>query len=542
MPRPRFSEMLVARRRQLGISITQASKTLKLKEQALIAFEEGDFENIPQSGYAQGMLSSYARYLGLNPREVVDLFQEEVFEHEHGTYSHELRRKTRDTQSGRGISGYDVPNEAESRPKAYVQYHGLLPTAGGPAGDMGAFATTSGVRSRQSSVPLASSSNETNAYSFSEYATGHAYNASVDTSQRQNSARARTRGVAARRRVGIAGVSGTEGSSRLIRETQSSSYPPSYDQTRMMSRGSRLGSRSDVSTRSVGPSEYVDDLHYDDPAAPYERASTISGRRGSRNIARVDRPNVRRRQPAGSSPRTMRRPRRRGILGALDEFFSNPAGTIATIVIALAIILTLIIIFSVRTCTASKTNPVPSRTVSVNSESKTQEKTSSTNASDTNKTTDTKKDSSESKKPETTTETKADTKEVEISVPEGQASWLEVNEDGTYTVADKVTGPWSKKITVKGTLKIQSGVPGAVTVKVNGETKAFEINSQGVGVMTIKGSDTDNTSSDATNSTTSTESSKTTTSSENSQGSSNTGAKTSSTSTSSSNTSSSSTN
>ena len=125
MPRPRFSEMLVARRRQLGISITQASKTLKLKEQALIAFEEGDFENIPQSGYAQGMLSSYARYLGLNPREVVDLFQEEVFEHEHGTYSHELRRKTRDTQSGRGISGYDVPNEAESRPKAYVQYHGF---------------------------------------------------------------------------------------------------------------------------------------------------------------------------------------------------------------------------------------------------------------------------------------------------------------------------------------------------------------------------------------------------------------------------------
>ena len=236
----------------------------------------------------------------------------------------------------------------------------------------------------------------------------------------------------------------------------------------------------------------------------------------------------------------MRRPRRRGILGALDEFFSNPARTIATIVIALAIILTLIIIFSVRTCTTSKTNPVPSRTVSVNSESKTQEKTSSTNASDTNKTTDTKKDSSESKKPETTTETKADTKEVEISVPEGQASWLEVNEDGTYTVADKVTGPWSKKITVKGTLKIQSGVPGAVTVKVNGETKAFEINSQGVGVMTIKGSDTDNTSSDATNSTTSTESSKTTTSSENSQGSSNTGAKTSSTSTSSSNTSSSS--
>ena len=54
MPRPRFSEMLVERRRQLGLSITQASKILRLKEQALIAFEEGDFKNMPQlcSGHA----------------------------------------------------------------------------------------------------------------------------------------------------------------------------------------------------------------------------------------------------------------------------------------------------------------------------------------------------------------------------------------------------------------------------------------------------------------------------------------------------------
>ena len=40
MPRPRFSEMLVTRRRQLGLSISQASQVLRLKEQVLIAFEE----------------------------------------------------------------------------------------------------------------------------------------------------------------------------------------------------------------------------------------------------------------------------------------------------------------------------------------------------------------------------------------------------------------------------------------------------------------------------------------------------------------------
>ncbi len=66
MTRPRYSEMLVERRRSLGLSVKQAAQVLKLKEQVLVAFEEGDFENIPKSGYAQGMLSSYARYLGLD--------------------------------------------------------------------------------------------------------------------------------------------------------------------------------------------------------------------------------------------------------------------------------------------------------------------------------------------------------------------------------------------------------------------------------------------------------------------------------------------
>ena len=127
MPRPRFSEMLLQRRRQLGLTCEQASRILKLREDVLVAFEEGNFESMPQSGYAQGMLSSYARYLGLNAREVVDLFQEELYEYVNGSGSHELRRRTRDTIAGRGISGYDVVNEAGSRPKAYVEYHGLLP-------------------------------------------------------------------------------------------------------------------------------------------------------------------------------------------------------------------------------------------------------------------------------------------------------------------------------------------------------------------------------------------------------------------------------
>lgn len=77
MARPRFSEMLFDRRRQLGLSIAQASHVLRLKPQVLQAFEEGDFPSIPKSGYAQGMLSSYARYLGLNTRVIVSQFTQD---------------------------------------------------------------------------------------------------------------------------------------------------------------------------------------------------------------------------------------------------------------------------------------------------------------------------------------------------------------------------------------------------------------------------------------------------------------------------------
>lgn len=458
MPRPRFSEMLVERRRQLGLSITQASKILRLKEQALIAFEEGDFKNMPQSGYAQGMLSSYARYLGLNPREIVDLFQEESYEFENGTYSHELRRRTRDTQSGRGMAGYDVVNETDSRPKAYVQYHGLLPTSGGPAGDMGAFATTSGVRSRQTGVPLGAQTSEEDAggYSYSRYATGHAYNAGIEEASRQKTMASRTRGGVQRRRVGIAGVS-----------------IPAY--------------KDDVTRRTVAPSDYTDDLRYDNVTAPYERASTISGRRGSRNIAQVDRPNVRRRQPSGAAAQQRRAPQRSGVMGALQNYFSDTGRTIATVFALVVVIITAVLLFSVRSCMSARTTPAATKTVSVNNSTT----DSSKNSTITNSNTDTsKKDSADASKGATTEQKKDETPKqttVVVTVADGQTSWVEITVDGKSVEADAITGPWSQTYTVTDSMSVLAGTPGAVSVTVNGTAKPFDANASGIGTLTIQG-------------------------------------------------------
>ena len=117
---------------------------LKLKVQVLVAFEEGDFGSIPKSGYAQGMLSSYARYLGLNPRQIVDQFQEDLYEYTNGVSSHDLRRRARASRGSSSDPTYEVPLRT---PSNLPQPSHLLPD--NPIlGDTGEFDTTSSVRSR----------------------------------------------------------------------------------------------------------------------------------------------------------------------------------------------------------------------------------------------------------------------------------------------------------------------------------------------------------------------------------------------------------
>ncbi len=83
----RFSEMLVNRRRRLGVTVQQVANVIKIRPQILESFESGDFANMPARGYAQGMLSSYARYLGLNPRDVIDAYLADMREYEQGSAS-----------------------------------------------------------------------------------------------------------------------------------------------------------------------------------------------------------------------------------------------------------------------------------------------------------------------------------------------------------------------------------------------------------------------------------------------------------------------
>lgn len=527
MPRPRFSEMLLQRRRQLGLTCEQASRILKLRVDVLVAFEEGNFESMPQSGYAQGMLSSYARYLGLNAREVVDLFQEELYEYVNGSGSHELRRRTRDTIAGRGISGYDVVNEAGSRPKAYVEYHGLLPTAGGPAGDMGNFATVTPARPRQS-VPLAGlGPSAVAAYGREDHAyqqprQQRPYNSSQALESRQQRSTARRRASGQRRPQ-------SDPAGRLLREGQQGVVDRDRDLVAPRGRAGqartqRLYHRDDVSTRSVRRGEYRDDLRYDGVASPYERASTISGRRSSRNIASVERPNVRRRQPSersGAQGGRRRQPARRGgVAGFVDAFLSDRRRALLLLLLVLAAVLTLILVFSVKSCTGSaQSAQTGSKTVNVTTAQDSGQDSSqgSGSGSDTSSSaSDSKQDQAASDASGSSSTATGDAASgdqaqadaaatpeqtvVQVSLASGETSWVDVTVDGKSVVADNLTGAWSQTYTVTDSIAIQVSNVDAVTVTNNGKKVNFSSKTSGVGTLTIKGTPapaTDETGGDA---------------------------------------------
>ena len=432
MDLPRFSEMLSSRRRQLGYSIGQASRVLRLREDVLVAFEEGNFEAMPKSGYAQGMLSSYARYLGLDPNEVVDAYQADLKE-----YQREERRLRR---SGKNPNGNGRGN-AGSVSQPYVARRGLLPTSGGPAGDMGSFATTR-VRTRSSAYVEESESYDEGDVN-ERYPQGRPYTGRMPSTSRRSR-------------------SGSGGSRRT----------------------------GDIDMLEMDYNGYDDDLHIGREAQPYEMASSSSGRRSSRNISRTERPSVRRRKSEGTRDGGSQRRRSRSKKGS-----SNLQGNIAVIVgIAVIILISVILVFSISSCVHNASDS--GRVVQV---SETDEKTSTKDSSDSkSKSSEASSSGDEEQDTEVGDSTQVSSEptssgepgepiSVSVSVTDGSVTWLEVSCDGESDVAQTVTGPWQKTYTVYESMTVQAGDPTVVTVVQDGRQLQFESMASGIGTVRIQG-------------------------------------------------------
>ncbi|MDO4436717.1 MAG: helix-turn-helix domain-containing protein [Coriobacteriaceae bacterium] len=69
-----FGDIMLERRRQMGLSLSQVASAIKIRPQIIEYIETENFQAMPPRGYAQGIISSYAKFLGLDSRMMVEAY------------------------------------------------------------------------------------------------------------------------------------------------------------------------------------------------------------------------------------------------------------------------------------------------------------------------------------------------------------------------------------------------------------------------------------------------------------------------------------
>ena len=500
MALPRFSEMLVDRRESLGLTVSQAARVLRIKEITLVAFETGDFDNMPPSGYAQGMLASYARYLGLNPTLVTDQYNEDLFVHENGSSSYELRRRTRQTRESEPseIPSYDRPDNS-ARGRAESRRISDDPVAG---------LDTAPMEARRGRGLVTGT--------HGRYSTQHAEQDPASGLQ------ARFGGRTAKSTPLVTGRPYTSAASAARPRSASTGYSyrssSSYGRSAGAPTGAAANARrsmapGDIAMQPVYAGEYVDDLRYDGIASGFTPASSSQGRAGARNIASRERPRVRRRQSEPSSQgKRRRRGRSRGNQGLLGSIAGNPlvlmvAGGVVVLVIVL------VVVFGLRSCGSkgdgAEGQKVPVTTV-VQEQSSSSPSTSSSSANASQTTSSSSSSSASSatapttgsgsqaqsttdananaSSPATTTPSTPTTggSKVVVEVLDGKVSWVEVSCDGQSVLANTVTGPKTYEYEVHESFSISVAEPTGVSVTRDGQKLTFDSKVQGMGQLSFQ--------------------------------------------------------
>lgn len=89
-----FGEILSSQRRFKRISISRAASDLLIKKEHLEALEQEDWPSLPEPPFVKGFITSYAHYLGLDPKHILAVYRREYDERKYPK-SHSLERRQR---------------------------------------------------------------------------------------------------------------------------------------------------------------------------------------------------------------------------------------------------------------------------------------------------------------------------------------------------------------------------------------------------------------------------------------------------------------
>lgn len=444
----RFGDQLREKRRSLGLSIQQVSNTVKIRPQIVEYFELGDFASMPPRGYAQGMISSYARFLGLNPREIVNQYLDELYVYE---------RSGEGTQQRYQDPASFVSSRSDASSGRFMIVDGGAPSSSRYAQRPPQAGYVSDSTTGHSSLRVGSNPRRRQALL-------------ADSSSREQGAQQMPEGPDGRQRPRQRRDSSSRPSGARNRRSQAPS-------NRRLPEGgrSRQGQyqRGRANGGSLGPARR---------SGGYGRSRTnVPQRRG---------------QGRGRSASA-------SFLSSMDpRMFWAGAGIVLLLIVFL-------IIGAVRGCTSpsTQTTTVPQSAGSAStsssssstkkSASSTSSKSSSSSADDTadddDATTDsTASDSTDASDSDSSTGGTSSTDQttvrdttVKVSLAKGKTSWIEVKVDGVSQYADTPVGPYEAEYTPTKSISITVDNPSAVTVTENGSKVRWDSKTSGVGRVTI---------------------------------------------------------
>lgn len=440
----RFGDMLLEQRRRMGLSIQQVANTIKIRPQIIEFFETGNFASMPPRGYAQGMISSYARFLGLNPREVVNAYFDDLMAYERDTSQ----------QGGRfqDAAGY-VNSRSSVDNGRFLMVQGGRTTRYGQRPPQAGYITETGSseeirsqRDRFRSTPLPDdralpaarglSRDPRAGYGDGGYS-GRSY-----------------RGVpAGRSRDGYSDADTTQVTPRL--RSQSQPYGQRSSAPRSGQRGCQ--GRGELAPRPGRRGS--------------QRQSSYRGRPDS-GRGRIPQGNGR-----GSSNRG------RGV-GRASQYNTIDPRIIYVGIGAVVLLLILLIVVLLRGCGSAAPEPTPETPVATKTTTKKSSK--KTESTDEDEDADEVTDAAGSDAAKATVEKEEDeVTKVKVSVAKGKTAWIEVKVDGKSVYGAQATGPFEQEYTPESSIEITTSKPSDVTVTKNGEKVRYDTKTSGVARVTI---------------------------------------------------------
>lgn len=460
----RFGELLLNRRRELGLSIQQVANTIKIRPQIIEYFELGNFAAMPPRGYAQGMISSYARFLGLNPTEVVNIYFDDLCAYEQGG-----ERRGGNLQGAAGQVSPRSSNEAGrfymvgSQPR--VTRYGQRALQAGYVTETGSGNDIRAQRDRvrrtlppaDASVPMAAGTarNPRAGYGDGAYSSGERGRARNTRLANGNRSARGSRSPYPNGRA--------QGSSRAARSSQSCSQ-------RRRPTGSANG------RRPMPRDAYRD--------RDGRRAPATRGRGGRRDV---------RSQRGGSSS---------SFLSSFDPKF-----LIGAAVVVLAIVILLFVLVS-RACSShtssttlaqetAKTETAAQKGSSKKSSAKKKKSSAADDGGDSGDSSDDASADSDSTDSDTTdadssgsdsdlsSDASSSSITVKVKVASKKTAFLEVRVDGKLVFGKQATGPLTKEFTATESIDITTSKPSYVTITRNGKKVRYDSTAAGVARVSL---------------------------------------------------------